>query len=385
MTPGNHPRELKQTDFDRLVELLAEKATAGQADVGVRGYFRNLVMSAELPPAFQQQRADWTSDARVNAVELIRWAQNKGTNPRNHSYSTLGSILVKQFADSGLEQAATLASLVVAYRLCTDPQQLDELSMRYQIPQQPAAGSDHGPEIEWRGPPEVELQGWFREEPDLLDVGFLKRAIERAASVCRVEVGLTGTTGTGVLVDSNLVITNFHVLGESIDAVAKAAPSTRLRFGAFTSKGSDEKAGQLVSLDAAKPIEAYSPEKVHDFVLLRVDTGIGELTDVRPAPFTVSKPTAKSGVNILQHPVGGAMMLAISTNGVTGAYPDAGYLQYVSRTAPGSSGGPCFDDDWNVVAVHHAVRSKAFGVIGEGILMSSIYEAIKDIVGKQPA
>jgi hypothetical protein len=79
------------------------------------------------------------------------------------------------------------------------------------------------------------------------------------------------------------------------------------------------------------------------------------------------------------------MMLAISGSGVTGAYPDRGYLQYVSRTAPGSSGGPCFDDDWNIVAVHHAVRSKAFGVIGEGILMASIYDAIKGIVETKPA
>jgi hypothetical protein len=78
------------------------------------------------------------------------------------------------------------------------------------------------------------------------------------------------------------------------------------------------------------------------------------------------------------------MMLAISGSGVTGAYPNVGYLQYVSRTAPGSSGGPCFDDDWNMVAVHHAIRSKAFGVIGEGILMSSIYETIKTIVQTRP-
>jgi len=79
------------------------------------------------------------------------------------------------------------------------------------------------------------------------------------------------------------------------------------------------------------------------------------------------------------------MMLAPSSNGVTGAYPDTGHVQYVSRTAPGSSGAPCFDDDWKVVALHHAVRSKMFGVIGEGILMSAIYGAIREFLVAQPS
>lgn len=385
VAPGPQTPEMKQKDIDRLVNLLARKALSAPPEVGVRGYFRNLLMSAELPSAFKEQRGDWTGDARFNAVELVNWALNKGTNPRNRNYSTLGSILMPQFADSGLEQAATLASLIVAYALCHDTRELNELAMRYQIPERPEPGGEYGPEITWRGAPEVELQGWLRPEPDLLDVGFLKRAIECATSVCRVEVGLNKLTGTGVLIDSNLVLTNFHVLGETADAVAKAAPTTKLRFGAFTARDGDEKAGQLVSLDATKPVVASSPIEIHDFVLLRVDKGVSELMDIEPAAFSVKIPGAKSGVNILQHPGGDAMKLAISGTGVTGAYPDSGYLQYVSRTAPGSSGGPCFDDDWNVVALHHAVRSRAFGTIGEGILMANIHALIKGVLRASPS
>jgi hypothetical protein len=382
MSPEQRPRELKQKDFDRLVELLVGKAVAHRG--GVNDYFRLLVTGADLPPAFKEQGAQWSMSPRSNAVDLVNWAQNKGTNPRNPSFTTLGSILITQFADSGLEQAATLASLIIVYELCHDPQQLADLAMRYQIPRRPAGGADHGPEIDWRGPTDIELQGWFRPDPNLLDVGFLQCAIERARSVCRVEVGITNVTGTGVMIDSDLALTNFHVLGKSMTDLEKAAGTTRLRFGAFTTKGGDEKVGQVVALDAAKPIVASSPENAHDFVVLRADRRIGELTDIRPAPFSLSKPAARSGVNILQHPGGKAMMLAISSSGITGAYPDVGYLQYVSRTAPGSSGGPCFDDDWNMVAVHHAVRSRAFGVIGEGILMSSIHETIKEIMKAQP-
>jgi S1-C subfamily serine protease len=377
------PRKLEDRDRDRLVQLLADEAVAHPD--GVRAYFRSLIVDAEIPPTFKRERAEWPLAAYNNAVELVFWAQNKGTNPQDPNFSTLGSILDKRIADFSLEKATTIASLFVAYGLCRDPQRLDELAMRYQIPQQPVAGADYGPEIDWRGPSDIELQGWFRPEPDLLDVGFLERAIERAGSVCRVEVGLMKVTGTGVLIDSDLVLTNFHVLGDSVDALAKAAPSTKLRFGLFTTRGGDEKVGQVVLLDAAKPIVASSPAKIHDFVLLRASPAIHGLTKVGPAPFSLAQPAVRSGVNILQHPGGKGMMLAISGSGITGTYPDVGYLQYISRTAPGSSGGPCFDDDWNVIAVHHAVRSKAFGVIGEGILMSNIYPEIRDFVQTGPS
>jgi endonuclease G, mitochondrial len=374
---------MRQKDFERLVQLLAEKAITAAPDVGVKGYFRSLVIGAELPRAFKEQRGSTsTGDARVDAIELVRWALDKGTNPLN-GFSTLGTILVSQFADSGLEQAAVLAALFVAYELAPAAE-LDVIAQRYQAPRLAAGGGDHGPSICWRGAGDVELQGWLRPEPDLLDVGFLKRAIERAASVCRVEVGLSGEQGSGVLIDADIVLTNFHVLGADEAAVRTAAPSTKLRFGAFTMKGGDEAAGQVVSLSPDAPLIACSSDAALDFALLRAGPAIRALTDIVPAPFSLKNPVARAAVNILQHPGGKAMMLALSANGVTGAYSDTGRLQYVSRTAPGSSGGPCLDDDWNVVAVHHAVRSKGFGVIGEGILFSNIHREIAGFLRARP-
>jgi V8-like Glu-specific endopeptidase len=227
------------------------------------------------------------------------------------------------------------------------------------------------------------LQGWFQPEPDLLDVGFLIQAIRKATSICRVEIGNV-FRGTGFLIDPDLVLTNYHVLGMTDGEVVSSASQTVLRFGVFTSPEGKPDAGQRVKLHPDKPLVAFSSEKVHDFALLRVSDQIYGLKDIAPASFTTNQPGSHSGLNILQHPEGETMKLAISSNGVTGVYEDTGYLQYVSRVLHGSSGSPCFNDSWNVVAIHHAARSRFTGIVGEGILMKTIYTKIKQYLNTQP-
>ncbi len=75
------------------------------------------------------------------------------------------------------------------------------------------------------------------------------------------------------------------------------------------------------------------------------------------------------------------MKVSISRDGITGVYQERGLIQYVSKTEPGSSGSPCFDENWNLVALHHAQRDRMFssirGTIREGILFNSIYQEIE--------
>jgi endonuclease G len=72
------------------------------------------------------------------------------------------------------------------------------------------------------------------------------------------------------------------------------------------------------------------------------------------------------------------MEVTPNDNGITGIYQSEGLIQYVTRTQGGSSGSPCFNEDWKVVALHHAERAKSFGTIREGILFSAIYDRIKE-------
>ncbi len=226
------------------------------------------------------------------------------------------------------------------------------------------------------------LENWLKPEPDYWDVGWLKRAIEQSASVCRIEIGENQIRGTGVLITPNLVLTNYHVLkfNESED-INDNALNVVLKFGCLTSDNGVETQGKSFRLDSEKPILRFSETEDLDDVLLQVESKIINETEIKPARWDVKKlPMKKMGINVLQHPEGDSMKLSVSQDGITGVYQDNGLVQYVNKTASGSSGSPCFDENWYLVALHHAQRAKTFGTIREGILFASIYQEIKDFL-----
>jgi endonuclease G, mitochondrial len=58
-------------------------------------------------------------------------------------------------------------------------------------------------------------------------------------------------------------------------------------------------------------------------------------------------------VNIIQHPNGEPKQLALRENKVTGL-PENRFLHYRTDTAAGSSGSPVFNDQWDLIALHHS-------------------------------
>ncbi len=242
---------------------------------------------------------------------------------------------------------------------------------------------DFGPDINWKGETDdIQLQSWLKPEPDYWDVGFLKRAIEQSASVCRLEIPTRQIMGTGVLIASNKLLTNYHVLQPlEEDSLETNALNTILKFGCFTSDIGEETEGKSFKLDKETPILCFSKTEELDFILLQIESKISRETDIKPARWNPQKvPMEKMGINVLQHPEGNSMKLSISQDGVTGVYQQNGLVQYVNKTALGSSGSPCFDENWFLVALHHAQRAKTFGTIREGILFSSIYQKIQSFL-----
>ena len=366
---------LKIEDRMRIVELLADQSLEDDE------YFSRLIRQADLPQPFKQQRQrGWSSNARDDALKLVAWALAKGTNPKDPRYTTLASILLPELPVLGLEDAATVVATVSAYRLVHDAAELAELQGRYLCPSEvpvTEAGQQLGPDFDWQGPRAEELQGWLRPPPpDFLDVGFLRRAIRRATSVCLVTVGATRETGTGVLIHPEYVLTNRHVVAKVMEGAAatRDAASIQLSFGSFSL---EEDKAIVVTLDADTPIVASSPEHELDFALLKVSPVLSKATQIQPAEIAPGAPAVRASLTMLQHPYGESMKLAFSKDAVTFVDATTGQLQYVTRAARGSSGAPCFNDEWQLIGIHRSERSLPFGTIREGKLIGPILDRIK--------
>jgi V8-like Glu-specific endopeptidase len=373
---------MEHEDQERFIRILSRLALYGG-----NNFFRNLVLAADIPVQFQMTAIGALSGAAdADALNLIKYTENLKTNPKNPKFTTLATILNELFNKAGVEDQRYFAALITKYGWYKDPQAADALRMRYQIPYVPQPGTVSDGSyflVPMDASQDIVLQNWVRTQTGLLDVGFLQRGLKRVASVCRVEVLDGKRFGSGVLIASRLVLTNHHVLVEkSGEDLQVNARGTLFRFGDVTAANGKEAEGKTFKTAGENPVLAFSPAEKLDYVLIQVEEAIEGQTDIGVAETTLDVPKDGDGIHILQHPEGKAMKLALSADGVTKADQSVGIFQYVTATAGGSSGSPCFNDDWRLIGIHHAERATMFGAIREGILYKSIAKEIAGILPK---
>jgi endonuclease G, mitochondrial len=210
---------------------------------------------------------------------------------------------------------------------------------------------------------------------DLLPVNFLQRGTLAGRAVCRIWVGdmfgSNGSWGTGFLVSPRLLLTNNHVI-DSQDTATRASA----QFGYEMDMSGRIQQGKTFTLN---PESAFITDPELDFTLVAValtsDDGETSLTNygfLRLDP-TLHKVEPLEFVTIIQHPNGQPKQIAIRSNQVLqiGDEQDAvknNFLWYASDTAPGSSGSPALNDNWQVVAIHH-----------KGVAESRINNGIEEI------
>lgn len=225
---------------------------------------------------------------------------------------------------------------------------------------------------DWKEPDGDTYEKIIGKESTLLDIAYLETGLRRAASVARVVLP-GGATGTGFLVNDNLLITNNHVI-----PTAAIAKDSIVQFNFQRDADGKNLPVTEFRLDPDKGF-ATSPKEEHDWTAIRIqgdaNTSWGALTLNN---VNIEK---NQRVSIIQHPNGLHKQIAIHHNYVR--YADENIIQYLTDTLPGSSGSPVFDDYWKVVALHHSggnIRepgTKRIAFRNEGININKVLEGLK--------
>ncbi|BBE72959.1 trypsin-like serine peptidase [Oharaeibacter diazotrophicus] len=366
--------EIKHSDLLYLAEILADTAlNSGRP----KQYFDDLLIRANIPPRFRHISVG-RFDGPMASSNFVSWAISQGKNPRNTKQATLASLLLPVLGDLSFDNATWIAALLIAYDFVVAEDEA-ELRRRFTIPvvavrsvPAPVAenNASHGPDFTWQGDAEYEqLQAILRPNAIGIDVGFLTCAARASRSICRIEIGDRGAVGTGFLIRPDIIATCYHVFGRDDLEVRRNISLSRLQFGAISTDTSNDTV-QYIPLAGAEILSASAID-IDDYIMLRIEVG-----DFNKFVLPISEsPLGRGGsINILHHPRGIAMQLDISPSGIT--WLGSNRTQYICNAQVGSSGAPCFDDQWNVVALHHAMRTKAFGVAGEGIPINKISQKL---------
>jgi hypothetical protein len=227
---------------------------------------------------------------------------------------------------------------------------------------------------------------------------------ELEGRVCRIDIPGTGDgTGTGFLVGPDLVLTNHHVFQEVFHKRYTPADVV-LRFdyrrsadGQTLNFGTEFKLAPTWLIDSSPPSavdELADPgaqmpgEEELDYALVRV-AGDPGLAPIRPdrselggppkprgwevLPTTECPLATDSPLFILQHPKGWPLKLAVEPlKSVVAVNGNRTRVRYRTNTLRGSSGAPCFDYDFRLIALHHSGNPGASAKWNEGIPIDAV-------------
>ncbi|MGD7006778.1 DNA/RNA non-specific endonuclease [Metabacillus sp. 84] len=218
-------------------------------------------------------------------------------------------------------------------------------------------------------------------ENNLFPISYLEAGIQASKSVCRIEIrdriGRVLGHGTGFLISPNLLMTNHHVLTDEDTALNSLA-----QFNYELDIHLKEK--QIKSFQIT-PEQLFITDEKLDITLVAVEETSADgspLSDFGHIPLHAKSGKALVGeyVSIIQHPSGAPKALAIRDNQISDVFDD--YIHYSTDTNEGSSGSPVFNDEWVIVALHHAgvpdPEDPEKYTANEGIRISSIVRFLSE-------
>ena len=235
----------------------------------------------------------------------------------------------------------------------------------------PALVADAAERLDLPGAPQVLLEKVINQ-PDFLEARYLEGGFVAQRTVGRVVIrgadGRAAGFGTGFLVSAHLLLTNHHVL-----PAPDVAAGSVLQLDFQRGLDGDPLPVVEVGLD---PDAFFVADPELDFALVAVAGAPASTAPFGWCRLTDAQGTVVVGesVTIVQHPAARRKEVALRENRLVDIPEQV--LHYVTDTEPGSSGSPVFNDQWEVVALHHASvpdpAPGATGSLNEGIRISRI-------------
>lgn len=187
---------------------------------------------------------------------------------------------------------------------------------------------------------------------------WYRRGLARCAAVARIGREVSKGLGTGFILrggslhaslgDSLYMLTNAHVISESPEVPIAITPDEAVVTfeGLAGAEGQTWRVGRVVF---------SSPIREYDATLVELDR---PLVGVEPYPIAKRLPPLGGDlqrVYVVGHPLGGGLSFSLQDNLLLDW--DERRVHYRAPTEPGSSGSPVFNDQWELIALHHAGRA----------------------------
>jgi hypothetical protein len=216
-------------------------------------------------------------------------------------------------------------------------------------------------------------------------IKWFKKCMLRATAVAQVEDSFSDPVGTAFVIrggdlkpelgDELLLLTNAHVISTEFRVSTALSPEkSTIKFELWKNSDSPE--------FKVKELWSSSPENL-DATLLRP---IPDIKGIEPIPITNVLPLLedKQRAYIIGHPQGRKLSFSIHDNHLLD-YDDR-LLHYRSPTEPGNSGSPVFNDEWDLIGIHHRGLRKmprlnnkdGTYAANEGIWIKAIIEDVKN-------
>ncbi|HEY7724492.1 MAG TPA: serine protease [Anaeromyxobacteraceae bacterium] len=217
---------------------------------------------------------------------------------------------------------------------------------------------------------------------------WYRRGLERFQWVARVCDRTGRSIGTGFLLkgahldprlgDELVLVTNAHVVSNDI---AVRASEDALDPSQATARFDAWPKGKGAREFGVRSLVWTSPPGQLDATVLRLDPAppAGETYPVASVmPALAKRPL----VYVIGHPRGGGLSIALNDNLLIDQ--DDRRLHYRAPTEPGSSGSPVFDEQWDLIGLHHAGDREMKRLHGEGTYQANegiVFRAIAVAMG----